>query len=201
MSKKGIHINKQRWKIFLAFMVLIVIAGTLLLSNGFISKIGQREKDKAEQWAQSVKKKGELVKLSDQIFQELKKKEKQKIDLVLDAYRIVLRPTDDLTLNIDKDFADSIINSNKDIPVILIYSGSNQPIYNEGMNQFFNEIKSDVKKDSISIDQAIKWSNIGQCDTIPVMEGWDAYFFYGNSSKLKSLRFRRPGLSKILVLQ
>jgi len=47
MSKKGIHINKQRWKIFLAFMVLIVIAGTLLLSNGFISKIAQSEKDKA----------------------------------------------------------------------------------------------------------------------------------------------------------
>jgi hypothetical protein len=194
MSKKGIHISKQRWKILLTFMVLIVIAGTILVSNGFISKIGQREKDKAEQWAESVKKKGELVELSNQIFLELKKKEKQKIDLVLDAYRIVLRTTDDLTLNLDKDFADSIIKSNKDIPVILLYSGSKDPIYNEGMNQFFNGAKIDVKKDSISMDQAMKWRNMGQCDTIPVMEGWDVYFFYGNSSKLKSLRFRSDSL-------
>ena len=194
MSKKGIHISKQRWKILLTFMVLIVIAGTILVSNGFISKIGQREKDKAEQWAESVKKKGELVELSNQIFLELKKKEKQKIDLVLDAYRIVLRTTDDLTLNLDKDFADSIIKSNKDIPVILLYSGSKDPIYNEGMNQFFNGAKIDVKKDSISMNQAMKWRNMGQCDTIPVMEGWDAYFFYGNSSKLKSLRFRSDSL-------
>ena len=73
MSKKGIHINKQRWKIVLAFLVLLVIAGTLIVSNEFISKIGQREKDKAKQWAQSVKKKGELVELSNQIFLELKK--------------------------------------------------------------------------------------------------------------------------------
>ena len=73
MSKKGIHINKQRWKILLAFMVLLVIAVSLLLSNGFISKISQREKDKAQQWAQSVKKKGELVALSNEIFLELKK--------------------------------------------------------------------------------------------------------------------------------
>ena len=68
MSKKGIHISKQRWKILLTFMVLSVIAGTILVSNGFISKIGQREKDKAEKWAESVKKKGELVELSNQIF-------------------------------------------------------------------------------------------------------------------------------------
>ena len=81
-------------------MVLIVIAGTLLLSNGFISKIAQSEKDKAQQWAQSVKKKGELVALSNEIFLELKKKEKQKIDLVVKAQKTILTKSD-ITQNQD----------------------------------------------------------------------------------------------------
>ena len=77
MSKKGIHISKQRWKILLSFMVLIVIAATIIVSNGFISKIGQREKDKAKQWAESVKKKGELTRY----FWSSKKKKNKKLIL------------------------------------------------------------------------------------------------------------------------
>ena len=75
MSKaaNGIHLSKQRWKIFLALMVLIVIAASLLLSNSFVSKIGEREKSKATQWVDAIKKKGELVRLSNAIFSELKR--------------------------------------------------------------------------------------------------------------------------------
>ena len=82
-------------------------------------KIGQREKDKAKQWAQSVKKKGELVELSNQIFLELKKKEKQKIDLVVKAQKTILTKSD-LGQNQDIEFSYSIIESNNDIPVVLL---------------------------------------------------------------------------------
>ena len=75
---KGLHINKQRWKIFLAFMVLIVIAVSLFLSNNFLSKLGDKEQSKATQWVAAIKKKGALVQLSNDIFSELKKKRTSK---------------------------------------------------------------------------------------------------------------------------
>ena len=72
-STNGLHANKQRWKIFLSLMVLIVIALSLAVSNSFVAKIGEREKSKAKQWVEAIKKKGELVQLSNAIFSELKR--------------------------------------------------------------------------------------------------------------------------------
>ena len=88
-------------------MVLIVIAASLLLSNRFVSKIAEREKSKAKQWVTSIKKKGDLVQLSNAIFTELKKKEKQKIDLVVEAQKILLTKSD-LSKNQDVKFSLSI---------------------------------------------------------------------------------------------
>ena len=76
-AANGLHINKQRWKIFLALMILFVIAASLILSNNFLSKLGDREQSKATQWVEAIKKKGALVELSNDIFTELKKKERQ----------------------------------------------------------------------------------------------------------------------------
>ena len=152
MSKKGIHINKQRWKIVLAFLVLLVIAGTLIVSNEFISKIGQREKDKAKQWAQSIKKKGELVELSNQIFLELKKKEKQKIDLVVKAQKTILTKSD-LGQNQDIEFSYSIIESNNDIPVVLLIGDEVSQYRN--MDSFFTKGLTQKEKDSICQVKAI----------------------------------------------
>ena len=195
MTTKGLHINKQRWKLILAILVLFVIVGTLFLSNLFISKIAQREKDKAKQWAESVKKKGELVELSNSIFIELKKKEKQKIDVVIDAYRIKMEKSDDLSQNLDIAFSDSIIKANKDIPVIILYEGSTDPDVNEGMNQFYYDDITETEKDSISMQLALKWQNQSQCDTIEFYEGMFLYFFYGNSAEL--LRLQKESTSLI----
>lgn len=188
MTKRGLHINKQRWKFILALMVLFVIVGTLFLSNLFISKIAQREKDKAKQWAESVKKKGELVELSNNIFIELKKKEKQKIDVVIAAYRIKMEKSDDLSQNLDIVFCDSIISANKDIPVIVLYEGSTDSDGNEGMNQFYYEGITEPEKDSICIEMASKWENQNQLYQIEFYTGMYLNFYYGNSSELSRLQ-------------
>ena len=188
MTTKGLHINKQRWKFILALMVLFVIVGTLFLSNLFISKIAQREKDKASQWAESVKKKGELVELSNNIFIELKKKEKEKIGVVIDAYRIKMEKSDDLSQNLDIVFSDSIISANKDIPVIVLYEGSTDPDGNDGMNQFYDEGITKLEKDSICMEMAEKWKNQSQFYQIEFYAGMYLNFYYGNSSELSRLQ-------------
>ncbi len=185
MSKKGIHINKQRWKIVLTFLVLLVIAGTLFVSNVFISKIGQREKDKAKQWAESVKKKGELVELSNQIFLELKKKEKQKIDLVVKAQKTILNKSD-LGQNQDIEFSYSIIESNTDIPVVLLIGDEVSQYRN--MDSFYNEGLSQKEKDSICLVKSQKWKENNQFYKIEYFEGMYLEFIYGNSFELERLQ-------------
>ena len=185
MSKKGIHISKQRWKILLSFMVLIVIAVTIIVSNGFISKIGQRERDKAEQWAESVKKKGELVELSNQIFLELKKKEKQKIDLVVNAQQTILAKSD-LGQNQDIQFSYSIIESNIDIPVVLIMGDEVSQYRN--MDAFFNDGYTQKQKDSICHIKSKEWKENKQSYKIEYYEDLFLDFTFGNSFELIRLQ-------------
>lgn len=185
ISKKSIHVNKQRWKIFLAFLVLLVIAASLLLSNVFISKISLREKNKAHQWAQSVKKKGELVELSNQIFTELKRKEKQKIDLVVKAQKTILAKSD-ITQNQDIEFSYSIIESNDDIPVVLLMSDDVSQYRN--MEAFFTEKMSDIEKDSVCRFLAQSWIRNDQFYNIEYYDGLYLKFVYGSSFELDRLR-------------
>ena len=165
MPKTGIEFTfspKRLLFLWYCFLTSLTASKLPFLSNLFISKIAQREKDKAKQWAESVKKKGELVELSNNIFIELKKKEKEKIDVVIDAYRIKMEKSDDLSQNLDIVFSDSIISANKDIPVIVLYEGSTDPDGNDGMNQFYDKGISEPEKDSICMEMAAKWKNKSQ---------------------------------------
>jgi len=185
-STNGLHANKQRWKIFLSLMVLIVIALSLAVSNSFVAKIGEREKSKAKQWVEAIKKKGELVQLSNAIFSELKRKEKQKIDLVVEAQKILLTKSD-LSKNQDVEFSLSIIQSNTEIPVVLLTDENNVMQY-RNMDSLFRGISSFSEKDSICLSKASEWENIGQYRVIEYLDGEFLKFVFGNSFELERLQ-------------
>ncbi len=185
-SANGIHINKQRWKIFLALMVLIVIAVSLLLSNSFVSKIAEREKSKATQWVEAIKKKGELVQLSNAIFSELKRKEKQKIDLVVEAQKILLTKSD-LSKNQDVEFSLSIIQSNTEIPVVLL-TQENTVMQHRNMDSLFSGAFSSRQQDSICTFKAKEWKEAGQYQRIEYLDGEFLQFVFGNSFELERLQ-------------
>lgn len=185
-SANGLHVNKQRWKIFLALMVLIVIAASLLLANSFVSKIAERERSKATQWVESIKKKGELVQLSNAIFSELKRKEKQKIDLVVEAQKILLTKSD-LSKNQDVEFSLSIIQSNTEIPVVLL-TEENMVMQYRNMDSLFQGALSSSEKDKICILKAAEWKDVGQYRIIEYLDGEFLQFVFGNSFELERLQ-------------
>jgi hypothetical protein len=185
-SANGIHINKQRWKIFLALMVLIVIAVSLLLSNSFVSKIAEREKSKATQWVEAIQKKGELVQLSNAIFSELKRKEKQKIDLVVEAQKILLTKSD-LSKNQDVEFSLAIIQSNTEIPVVLL-TQENTVMQHRNMDSLFGGAFSSLEQDSICTFKAKEWKEAGQYQRIEYLDGEFLQFVFGNSFELERLQ-------------
>jgi two-component system, sporulation sensor kinase D len=98
---------------------LLIVGGSLVLSNYMVSKIAEKETAKAKQWAQAIQKKAELVRFSQRTFSSLRAKERERMKLIVEAQKTLLNPSN-LGVNQDIDFALSIINSNKDIPVILL---------------------------------------------------------------------------------
>lgn len=115
----NLYSNKQKWKIVLLIIALIMVAASLWVSNSIVQRVSERERLRARQWADAIKKKAELVEFTDRAFDQLRAYERRKIQLYLDATREISKPPPDNIIP-DYNFPLSIINENKDIPVILV---------------------------------------------------------------------------------
>lgn len=115
----NLYSNKQKWKIALMLIALVMVGATLFFSNTIVSKMGDRERERAKQWADAITKKLELVRLTDRTFTQLREKELKEMSLWIDATKEVSKatPLDQIP---DYSFPLKIINENKDIPVILL---------------------------------------------------------------------------------
>jgi hypothetical protein len=172
-----IYSSKQRWKIALILVSLTIIVVSLVVSNQMINKIAQREKAKAEQWAVAIRKKVALVRLTNEIFDALREKERQKIQIVVDAQRTILNPSD-LDVNQDIDFALNIIANNKDIPVAILTD--------EGeLEQAKNLDSTLTDEDKIQLFK--DWIKAGRFYEIEVFGGIKMQFVYGESKELVRL--------------
>jgi len=173
-----LYSNKQRWKIALVSFSLLLIVTSLFISNELIHSIQEREKEKAKNWVVALQKKIALVQLTTRIFQELREKEKQKIKLVVEAQKTLLNPSD-LGLNQDVAFALSIIEANKDIPIILVSD-------NGAVSQFKN-LPSEIKEDNQILKLANDWKSEGRFIQIKVFGDMILDFTYGESMELQRL--------------
>ncbi len=120
----NLYSNKQKWKIILLIIALLMVGVSLFISNSIVHKVGERERERAQQWADAIKKKLELVKLTDRTFRQLRDKERKEMTLWIDATKEVSKatPLDQIP---DYTFPLKIINENKDIPVILLDNEKN----------------------------------------------------------------------------
>ncbi|AEA42385.1 sensor histidine kinase [Fluviicola taffensis] len=116
----NLYSNKQTWKIVLLIVALITVAASLWVSNSTVQKVSDRERLRAKQWADAIKKKAELVEFTNRAFQQLRGYERRKIKLYLDATKEISKEPTNGNFFPDYRFPISIINENKDIPVILV---------------------------------------------------------------------------------
>lgn len=115
----NLYSNKQKWKVALLIFALLLVGASLFVSNSIVSKVAQSEKAKAKQWAGTIKKRIELVKLTKNTFSELREKEREKMQLWIDATKEVSMASS-LDGSQNYDFPLRIIGQNKDIPVIVL---------------------------------------------------------------------------------
>jgi two-component system, sporulation sensor kinase D len=113
-NKFNIYSQKQRWKLGLFTMALVIVGVSLYYTKSLVDKIAEEERNKVEIWATAIKKRSALVQYTSKLFDKLQQGERKKIELYLEATKYLARP--DIT---DVSFALNVLNDNTTVPVIL----------------------------------------------------------------------------------
>lgn len=197
-----LYSNKQRWKIALLFVALILVVASLYVSNRIVTKVAIKERSRVTQWADAIKKRAELVRLTNSSFDELRNKELGEMQLWIDATKEISKKTP-LNSQRSYDLPLKIINGNKNIPVIVLDQDSNVSAF---INLNFNKKglkKSLPQKDSLQIDQlftdslvklAKSWEKVNPSFTIEVYDNMYMSYFYNNSRRITKLEEERDSL-------
>lgn len=197
-----LYSNKQKWKIILLFSAIALVAVSLFFSNKIVSKVAQREKDRVTQWAEAIKKRAELVRLTNRSFNQLREKELAEMELWIDATKEVSKATP-LNGYQSYDLPLKIINGNNDIPVIVLDQDLNVSTYinldfdlKTLESNFPEKEKEEVKtifKDSLVI-LAKSWEKLNPSFTIEIYEGLFMTYFYNDSKDIIRLEKERDSL-------
>jgi signal transduction histidine kinase len=192
--KSDMYSSKQRWKVFLLMLALFIVGGSLVLSNYMVSKIADKETAKAKQWAQAIQKKAELVRFSQRTFVSLRAKERERMQLIVAAQKTLLNPSN-LGVNQDVAFALSIINGNKDIPVILLDDRGEVSQYKNIWSDSIKEYMVEPSNmEELLKGMASQWKKANRYFTLEVFEGFNMTYTYDESATLKALEKQSDSL-------
>ena len=68
----SIYSQKNRWKILLALLAILIVIASLWYTNRLVKKISNDERSKLELWAKAIQKKANLVRITSFLFEEIK---------------------------------------------------------------------------------------------------------------------------------
>ncbi|MEN9401219.1 MAG: hypothetical protein RL632_2322 [Bacteroidota bacterium] len=200
----NLYSNKQKWKIALMVIAILMVGASLFVSNNIVSKVGSRERERALQWADAIKKKLELVTLTDRTFRQLRDKERKEVQLWVDATKEVSKETP-LDVIPDYGFPLKIINENKDIPVILMdnekeisgfinldFDTSDIREIQQNANLNAKEITR-IFEDSLKV-LAQTWEKSNPSFTVEIYDGLYNTYYYCDSKELIRLEKQRDSL-------
>lgn len=198
----NLYSNKQKWKVALMAVALLMVGISLFVSNTIVSNIGDQERTRAKQWADAIKKKLELVRLTDQTFSKLRTKEREKMRWWIEATKEVSKATP-LDFIPDFTFPLKIINNNKDIPVILLddqqqVSGSINIDFDTSNLRMLYPTAS-AKELQQRFDDSLKvlakqWAKKNEPFTMEVYEGLFMTYVYNDTKEIQLLEKSRDSL-------
>lgn len=109
----SIYHKKQKWKFWLIVAASLIVGASLWYTSLLVDTVAREEREKATLWAEAIQKKASLVRYTEELFQKLAGEERKRMELWASA-------TEKLsTAETDFDFYLNIVQSNKNIPVIL----------------------------------------------------------------------------------
>ena len=118
-------IQQKRHSRLLLLLGATAIVGLTLWSSGRIARtLRAEEQRKVELWSEAILQRAELVRYTDALFASLREEERNKADLMGEAYRIIQEA--DPGAPIDLTFITRFIQGNRTIPVLVYRDGTLQ---------------------------------------------------------------------------
>ncbi len=164
--------NKQRWKVILLLLAAAIAGVTLWYTNSIARRIRDEEKAKVELWHSAIRKKEELVKLTQVLFDSLRLEETRKAEILGRAMNIISNPQGDFT------FAIEVLSQNKTIP-FLVCNTKNE-------FQLSRNIDSTYINDPVRIEE-LRLQYEQEHKPIPFPDA-DIIVYYSNSYMYKELK-------------
>lgn len=111
----NIYTKKQRWKLFLAAIAMLIVLSSLWYTNVLVEKIAKEERAQVKLWAGAIQNKANLVNLTGALFNKISNEERNRIEIWAEATKRIITSTDQDATN----FYLQIIGKNETIPVIV----------------------------------------------------------------------------------
>ncbi|MBL0129523.1 MAG: HAMP domain-containing histidine kinase [Flavobacteriales bacterium] len=109
-----LYSRKQRWKLLLAVMAILIIGASLWYSSRIVEGIRGEERRKVRLWAEAVQNRAELVNYTEKLFQRLREEERKKVQLWAEAtVRLVSGADGDLSFYL------KVVSDNTTVPVVI----------------------------------------------------------------------------------
>ena len=164
--------NKQRWKVVLLLLAAAIAGITLWYTNSIARRIRDEEKAKVELWHSAIRKKEELVKLTQVLFDSLRSEETRKAEILGRAMNTISNPQGDLTFAVD------VLAQNKTIP-FLVCNTKNEFQLSRNIDSVY--IKDPVRIEELRLQFEQEYKPILFPDA-------DIVVYYSNSYMYKELK-------------
>lgn len=198
----NLYSNKQKWKIALMIFALLLVGASLFISNQIVSKVGEHEKERAQQWADAIQKKIELVQLTNNTFTKLREREGEKMSLWVEATTEAAKQSP-LDVDFENNFPLTIAKRNNDIPVIAvddygyISASRNLDFDTSDLRSKYPEVSRKElmqKFDDSLLVLAKNWKLKNPSFTVEVFDGFFITYFYSDSKAIVELERKRDSL-------
>lgn len=137
-----IYSRKQRWKLVLASIAILIVGASLYYSNRIVNKVREEERRKVRVWAEAVKSRAQLVNYTDSLFDRLRVEERKKVELWAEAsLRLVSNRPGDLTFYL------KVVQDNTTVPVIITDAA--------GKVKFHRNLDAGIARDSARLKDEV----------------------------------------------
>mgnify|MGYP005676779997 CR=1 FL=1 len=180
-----LYSKKQQWKQILFSVGLVIVVAVVWLTSLVVSNVKKAELEKIQLWSQAIKKKAELVRLTNEAFNELAQNERNKVLLWARATKEFQKSLTDFGLALE------IIQNNNNIPLILTdkkgayISHKNIPL--------LDELKLELRQNTIDT-LCFKWSKQNKPIEFNYYQDRIQKIYYSNSAKYFQLQVSRDSL-------
>ena len=109
-----LYSRKQRWKLVLAGLAVLIVGASLWYSNRIVDGIRAEERRKVKLWAEAVQNRAELVNYTERLFERLRDEERKKVQLLAEAMQRLGSAEET-----DFSFYLRVVSDNTTVPVVI----------------------------------------------------------------------------------